>query len=555
MLIELHIENLAVIENLSIRLAGGLTAFTGETGAGKSIMVGALALLLGERASTDTVREGAPRAVVEGVFDISGAPAVRAALEARGLATEEGLLILRREIASAGRSRAWVNGGAATAGLVGEIGRALVDLHGQHEHQTLLRAEEQRAILDDWGGSGELAAGTQAAHALVLDGVARLRLLEERRQAIAQRASLLRHQADEIGKARLDPGEEAELEREAHRLTHAEELTRLASRLHHALYASDDAVAARLDDARRTLSQLVRLDSDLARATSPLDEAFHTIQELGRQLGDYAARIEHDPSRLDSLRRRQDLIFRLKSKYGPLLENVIRTGASARFELDQLEASQLDEAALRQDLAAAQAEHARLTEALGRQRREAAGRLDRALNALLPELAMPGARFVTHFEPFPEPGPHGPEAVEFRVAANAGFEPGPLSRVASGGELSRIMLALKAILARHDRLSTLVFDEIDVGIGGAAAVVVADRLREVARHHQVFVVTHLPQIAALADHQLRVSKDERGGRARTSVHAVDGEDRIEEIARMLGGETAGETARAHARALLERRNA
>jgi len=555
MLIELRIENLAVIEDLSVRLDEGLTVFTGETGAGKSIIVGAVSLLLGERASSESVRAGTKRAVVEGVFDVTRVRGIDTLLDAHGLEAEDGLLILRREVAAEGRSRAWINGAGATAGLVGEIGRALVDLHGQHEHQTLLRAEEQRAILDAWTGCADLADRVAAAHRNVKDTAARLDALEARRQSIRQRTAELERRADEIEKARPREGEEEELEREAHRLTHAEELARLSSRLHAALYASDDAVSARLDDARRTLAQLVRLDPAVQEASRQLDDAFHVLQELGRQMGDYASRIEDDPARLEQVRRRQDLLFRLKARHGPTLADVLAAGRAARAELDELGESTLDESKLRAGLEAARAEHARLAADLTRKRRRGAKRLDAEMNGLLPELAMPGGQFVTVLESHAEPGAHGAESIEFRVAANPGFEPGPLNRVASGGELSRIMLALKAILARHDRLSTLIFDEIDAGIGGAAAGVVADRLRDVASEHQVFVVTHLPQIAASADHHLHVEKEARGGRASTAVRVLGDEQRVGEIARMLGGEAESGTGRAHARELLARRGA
>jgi DNA repair protein RecN (Recombination protein N) len=552
MLIELHIENLAVIERLSLRLGSGLTVFTGETGTGKSIIVGALSLLLGERASTEAVRAGAARAVVEGVFDVSGLDGLRERLKARGLDTDDGLLILRREIAVEGRSRSWVNGGAATAALVGEIGRALVDFHGQHEHQTLIRADEQRAILDAWSGCEDRVGAAGAALLEVRDLSRRLDSLEEKRRSIGRRVLELRDQAEAIEKARLSDGEEERLEQEAHRLAHADELARLANDLHQVLYAADDAVGARLDDARRTLAHLLRLDPGLSEAARQLEDAFQSVQELGRQLGEYGSRVENDPGRLDELRRRMDLLFRLRARYGPTLADVIRAGQAARSELEQLEGSALDEKALRARLAEAHAAYDRLAAELSAMRAEGAARLDAEVNRLLPRLAMEGGRFVTHFERLREPGAHGLETVEFRVSANAGFEPAALARVASGGELSRIMLALKAILARHDRLATLVFDEIDSGIGGATAAVVAERLRDVAGHHQVFVVTHLPQIAALADHHLAVRKDDAGGRAATSVDALEGEVRVAELARMLGGDAASETGRAHARALLTR---
>jgi len=551
MLIELRIENLAVIERLSLRPEPGLNVLTGETGAGKSIIVGALSLLLGERASSESVRSGADRAIVEGVFDIADSPEVRALLEERGIDVADDLVILRREVAAGGRSRNWVNGAASTASFVGDVGRHLVDLHGQHEHQSLLRAAEQRAILDAFGGCTELAAQVRSANADVRDAAARLDTLDARRREIGERADLLRFQVEEIERAHLVGNEEEELEAEAFRLEHAEELARLASRLHQELYGAEDAIAGRLGELRRALVRLIQLDASLGDTAKALDEAFYGLEELGRQLGEYAAAVEADPVRLDEIRRRQDLIFRLKGKYGPAVEDVIETGRAAREELAALDESALSRRELEREVDAARSRFARLCEDLSGRRTTAASRLDAEMNAALPELGMPDARFVTSLERLAEPGSSGAEAVELRVSVNAGFEPGPLARIASGGELSRIMLALKAALAREDRVSTLVFDEIDVGIGGRAAHRVAERLHAVAAHRQVFVVTHLAQIASRADSHVLVEKSEHDGRASTAVRVLDGEARIREVARLLGGDPESSISLAHARELIE----
>ncbi len=551
MLIELRIENFAVIEKLALRLQPGLTVLTGETGAGKSIIVGALSLLLGERASADAVRAGASRCVVEGVFDVQAVPAVRDLLDARGIDAEDGLVILRREVAAEGRSRAWINGSASTASLTGEIGRQLVDLHGQHEHQSLLQPAEQGAMLDAFAGEIALALEIAQAYSAARTLRERLDSLDAKRREVAQRADLLRHQAGEIERAQLRPGEEAELEAEAHRLTHAEELAGLARTLHQALYAADDALSGRLDEIRRTLAQLVRLDDALAEWSKQLEDAYYVVEELGRQMGEYAARIEDDPGRLEAIRRRQDLLFRLKARYGPAIEDVIAAGERAQRELALLDDAAHERRVMEQDLARVDAQHRKLCDRLSGKRRSAARRLDSALCALLPELGMPDARFQTLLVPLGEPGAHGGEGVEFRVSVNAGFDPAPLGRVASGGELSRIMLALKASLARQDRVPTLVFDEIDAGIGGHAAQRVADCLRAVAGEHQVFVVTHLARIAAAADHHFLVEKSERTGRAATDVQELRDEARIREVSRMLGGDPESRISQAHARELLE----
>ncbi len=549
MLIELRVQNFAVIRDLVVRPGPGLTVLSGETGAGKSVIVDALSLLVGERASADLVRDGEDRAVVEGVFELPDGSEIPAILAEQGIEPEDGLVILRREVAATGRSRAWVNGSPATAGLVGQLGRRLVDLHGQHEHQTLLRAEEQRAILDAYAGAAALAAETEAAYRTLQRARAELDALDRRRQDIEQRLDFLRHQAEEIEKARLEPDELERLEAEARRLEHAEDLARLSARLHHELYAAETSVTARLDDLRRALDHLIRIDPSQAELTALLDEAYYGLEELGRRMGDYAATIEHDPARLEAVRRRQDLIFRLCSKYGPTVEDVIETGKRARAELDTLDTAALDRRRLERDVAEAEHRLQELARELSARRAEAARRLEDEIMQILPELGL-GGRFVVALTPANEVGPHGAEDVEFQIALNVGFEPRPLARVASGGELSRIMLALKTVLARLDSVPTLVFDEIDTGIGGRVGHQVAERLRDVARHHQVFVITHLAQIAARADQHFLVVKQEENGEVVTRLEKLDEERRVAEIARMMGGDAESTASLEHARQLL-----
>ena len=550
MLIELRIENFAVIERLAVRLEPGLNVLTGETGAGKSIIVGALSLLLGERASSDAVRAGADRAVVEGVFDVARRPDVEAILQEQGLEPEEGLLILRREVAAEGRNRAWVNGSASTAGLVGELGGTLVDLHGQHEHQALLRLDAQREILDAFAGQTERVAELRTAHRELVEARRALDTLESRRREIEQRADFLRFQLDEIEAADVDTEEESRLEEESRRLEHAEDLARLSEALSQALYEGESAVAAVLGTLRRDLDRLIRFDPAQEPARELLETAYYNVEELGRRMGDYASGVEHDPARLDAIRQRQDLLYRLKRKYGPELEDVLATARQARNELELLEGSSLERRSAEQRLADARADVDRVARQLSGDRRAAAERLAAQVMAVLPELGLEGARFEVRLEPLEEPGPTGAERVEFRVAVNKGFEPSSLSRVASGGELSRVMLALKTILARLDRVATLVFDEIDADVGGRVGVQVGAKLREVARHHQVFAITHLPQIASRADHHLLVLKGEVGGMSRTSVEELEGDERVRELARMLGGDPESETSLDHARELL-----
>ena len=550
MLTELRIQDFAVIDRLAVRLGPGLNALTGETGAGKSIIVGALSLILGERASSDVVRTGAQRAIVEAVFDVTGMDEVLRLLNDHGIEPEDGLLIVRREIGAGGRGRVWVNGAASTVSLLAEMGAGLVDLHGQHEHQSLLRPAQQRALLDAYADALDLARTVHGEHERLRGARTRLEDLESRVRTAEQRADFLRFQLEEIERAKIRTGEEEELETEANRLAHAGELADMAESLHVELYAGERALSARLAEVRRTLDHLTRIDPSLQQWRETVEGALFGLEEMGRVMGEYASSIEHDPARLDDLRRRQDLLFRLKRKYGPDLEDVIRTAGEARAELDALESSVLDREAIEREIADAQraldAAAARLSSA----RRKGSKRLASAIAAVLPDLGMNGAQFRIELTPLAEAGAHGAEDVEFLIAVNAGFEPKPLSRVASGGEMSRIMLALKTELARLDGIPTLVFDEIDAGIGGRVANQVGDKLKRVAEDHQVFVITHLPQIASRADTHLLVRKADRGGITATDVQPLDGSERVRELARLLGGDPESEVSMEHARELL-----
>ena len=550
MLTELRIQDFAVIARLAVRLDPGLNALTGETGAGKSIIVGALSLILGERASADVVRTGADRAVVEAVFDVTDMDPVLRLLGDHGIEPEDGLLIIRREIGAAGRGRVWVNGAASTVSLLSELGAHLVDLHGQHEHQSLLHTSQQRALLDAYADAVEPAGVVRAEHERLREARLRLDDLDSRVRTTEQRSDFLRFQLEEIERAKIRAGEEEDLETEANRLTHAGELASLADGLHAELYAGERAISARLADVRKTLEHIARIDPALQQWRETVESALFGLEEMGREMGEYASSIEHDPARLDELRRRQEMLFRLKRKYGPELDDVVRTGAAARAELDALESAVLDRTAIEREMADAKraldTAAARLTAA----RVRGARRLVAAMAAVLPDLGMNGAQFRIDLNPLAEAAAHGAEDVEFLIAVNAGFEPKPLARVASGGELSRIMLALRTELARLDGIPTLVFDEIDAGIGGRVANQVGEKLKRVAESHQVFVITHLPQIASRANTHLLVHKADLRGMTTTDVQTLVGGDRVRELARLLGGDPESEVSIEHARELL-----
>ncbi len=550
MLIELRIKDYAVIHDLTLELGSGLSALSGETGAGKSIIVGALSLLLGERAASDTVRTGAARAMVEAVFDVATYPKLGVQLDDLGVEAEDGLLILRREVAAVGRNRAWINESPTTARTVGELGRSLVDLHGQHEHQTLLRKDTQRHILDAFGEAEEDASAVEEAYEELGRLEAKLRELQDHRRELASRVDFLRFQMRELEEADVQSGEEEALTEESGRLENSEELLGETTRIHDELYSAEGALTDKVSDLAQTLARLKGWDPALEGPHEELQGAYHALAEVGRDLSDYVGGLRHDPGRLEEVRSRLDLIHSLKRKYGPTAEDVIASRDRVRAKLDEVEDGGWDEDTLAAEVDRTRSDLIAAAARLSEKRQAAATRLEEEVETLLPDLGLPAGTFKVQMDTLPEVKSRGAESIEFLVSVNAGFPPSSLARVASGGELSRVMLTLKAILAQVDQVPTLVFDEIDAGIGGQVASLVAAKLKDVARYHQVFVVTHLPQLASQACSHLLVEKDEREGLAATAVRGLTGDARVREIARMLGGDPESETSQDHARELL-----
>jgi DNA repair protein RecN (Recombination protein N) len=550
MLTELRIRNFAIIESLTLPLGPGFNVLTGETGAGKSIIVGALGLLLGERGTADVVRTGTDRAMVEGVFETEGHPEVRETLDARGIEVEDSLVVLKREVTATGRTRGWINGTTVTAAALAEVGRALIDLHGQHEAQSLLDGESQRAVLDAFAGAKSETVAVREGHERLAAIRREITDLSTRRAEAERRADYLKHVAREIEEAKLTDGEDLRLEAEARRLENAQEIRESAAALTAMLEDEDGGVLPRLSQAVRLLQQLQRLDPSLSKMQEGFDAAFYSIESVARELGDYASSVDLDPSRLTEVRSRRDLLYRLTKKYGPSVADVIAAGREARRELDLIDTAALDLRGLQAREKAAAAELTTAAAQLTARRRGAAQRLAAAVDAVLPELGMADGRFFVELLPLGDIGAHGAEDVEFRVALNVGHDVRPLARVASGGELSRVMLALKTILARLDRVPTLVFDEVDAGIGGKVGQQVGDMLRKVATSHQVFAITHLPQIAARAHRHIVVTKGERAGVTAADVSSLTDAERVPEIARMLGGDEESAKSRAHAKEML-----
>jgi DNA repair protein RecN (Recombination protein N) len=438
--------------------------------------------------------------------------------------------------------------------VLAELGALLVDLHGQHETQSLLHPDAQREILDAFAHAEGERAAVSEAHAVLH----RLRdeeaCLSSKRDEVRRRADYLRHVVSEIDAARLKAGEDQALQVEARRLSQAGALAEHAQRIADALEGDDGNALGAVTVADRALAALEKVDPLVAGWREMLDAAYANLSELSRLAAAYAEEVQEDPERLAEVERRRDLLFRLTQKYGATVEAVLAARDGSAAELDLLDTADMDLRALAARRAAAEGALGVAAGALSQRRRETADRLARGVNRLLPRLGLPGGKLAVELMPLPEPTSHGQETVQLTVRLNLGLDAKPLARVASGGELSRLMLALKVVLAGHDAIATLVFDEVDQGIGGEVGAQVGGALAEVAERHQVLAITHLPQIAARADRHLVVAKEARAGIATSDVQVIHGEDRVGEIARMLGdGE--GEAARRHAQALLRKERA
>ena len=552
----LRIRHLAVIDAAEVEFEPGLNVLTGETGAGKSILVEAVGLLLGGRASGDLVRTGEEGATIEAIFE-SGA--------------EE--LIVRREITAQGRSRAFVNGGLATAGALKDLSGRLIELHGQHEHQTLLDASTHLVVLDAFGGLDALAAPVAAAYDTMQAARAELARVRASAHDRDARHDLITFQLGELDKAGLnDAGEDAELAALRQVLASAERVERLCAESYASLYERDDAILAALGSVWRRVAELASLDPQFTPYLDARDGIKSQLEDLAGFLRSYADGIEASPARLQQVEERLALLERLKRKYGPTLGDVLARRDALRRELNDLGRGDERIAELEGELRSARAAFVAAAGALSKARRSAAVAFGRQLEALLASLAMERTRFEVRFdEALPESSwsARGMDAAEFYVSPNPGEELRPLARIVSGGELSRIMLGIKTLTAtsRHgfsdadDRPPSasapgLIFDEVDAGIGGRVADVVGRTLRTLGSAFQVLCITHLPQIAASADTHFAIEKRVERGRTRTTVRRLDDAGRVEELARMLGGERVSDGIRASAREMLvERRKA
>jgi DNA repair protein RecN (Recombination protein N) len=557
MLKSLFIKNYALIDELTVEFSNGLMIITGETGAGKSIVIGALGLILGERASADTVRGGSDRAVVEGIFAISGNKKVKALLGENDFEVADELIV-RREVSTKGQSRCFVNDSPATAAFLKTLGELLVDLHGQHEHQSLLRVETHADMVDEFGGLEGLVAEVRTAVETLASLTGELYDLKGKEQELRERRDIHEFQLHEINAVDPQGGEEEKLEMELRVLENAEKLSGMAARVYEMLYEGDHSVHDQLVVVRNQLQNLAGIDNRFEPVASECGSAVAIVSELARFVQSYSAGVEFAPTRLEELRERLGRLSHLKKKYGGSLEVVLEHRDRIAKEValagnyDTVIAKLADEVEQQRTVCA----HRSRT--LSAKRAEAAKRIDKTIVGELARLGIPGARFETRISATEIDGaatndgsftgqyvkvgrkhfiitPKGYDVVEFHISTNAGEELRPLARVASGGEVSRIMLALKSILAKADRLPVLIFDEIDVGVSGRVAQAVGMALKSLSDFHQVIAITHLPQIAGLADMHYSVFKSETNGRATTSIRKLSTDERVHEVAKLMSG--------------------
>ncbi len=537
------------MEDVAWELGRGFTAVTGETGSGKSIIVGALKLILGERAEKALLRAGAESCTVEAVFETEDARELNARLEEQGVEPcEEGELIVKRVFTAAGANRQFINGSATTLAVLKELGEALVDLHGPHDHQSLLSSEKQLDLLDAFAGAQALRAKYEEAYRAMQRAIADHAELSTSEAALEREIDLLRHQVQEIEAAQLRPEEEEEILGRYGVLSNGRRLLEISTAILARLTEAEDAALPRLGEAGKLLRDLERVDPAAARFTESHLRAITELEDLAQSLQRYAEDLDLDPEHLASLEERVSLFESLKRKYGGSIAEVIAFGEEAAARLRKIESRGEELERLEREIAAARAAVAEAGTKLTQKRKAAAPKLATSVTSQLRDLGFKKSEFSVSLIAHAEPASHGLEAAEFLFAPNPGEPVKALKAIASSGEISRVMLAVKTTLAAQDTVSLLVFDEIDANVGGEIAHAVGAKMRSLGERHQVLCISHLPQVAAVADAQFVVTKEFAKDRTISRLERVDGRAREEEIARMLGGK--GESALAHARTLL-----
>jgi DNA repair protein RecN (Recombination protein N) len=562
MLKTLYIKNFALIDELTIEFGSGLNIITGETGAGKSILLGALGMVLGERANADVIRKGEEKAIIEAIIDVTNNKRVSELLKANEIETSDEV-ILRREI-SHRNTRCFVNDSPATLSLLHSISQLCIDLHGQHEHQSLLKVESHIRLLDDAGGLGGLVEEYRALFIMLKQSKAQLEELRQKEKNLREKRTFYEFQLKEIDEVAPEPDEWETLQTEQKILENAERIFSSTNTLHEILYANDDSVHNRLVEARNILQDLARIDKSFSDAANDAQTAQALVDEITKFVQRYNSRIDFNAERLEELRERLSALASLKKKYGGTIADVLAYREKIAKEIELAENFEEEIAKWEKRIRGQQESLSDIAERLSQKRKETANRLSRAIVEELKKLGIPEGRLEVRFSATEDKegdilingtryaaNANGYDEVEFLISTNLGEDVKPLAKVASGGEISRVMLALKTILAKSDRLPILVFDEIDTGVSGKIAQAVGFSMKDLSRYHQIIAITHLPQIAAMADVHFRVSKKLVKQRTVSSVEVLSDEEHKKEVARLLSGTDITEAALQSAAELIE----
>lgn len=548
MISELLIKNVAIIETLHINFRNGLSVIIGETGAGKSIIIDALSLIAGGRASADLIRTGAEEAVVEAMFQLDSCSYIHLFLQEAGIEFDD-VLVIKRHLNRSGKNRIYINGSIVTLSLLSELGNKLVTIHGQHDSQALLRPERHLVFLDEFAGTQLLSEKFSSTYSEFKYLASELDDYDSKLSLALRRIDILEFQINEITSADIISGEDDVLKNELQLLSNVENLSRSAASAFEILYNSDQSLLSSLRHVSTTVAGMASLDETVESLNISLEECYLQLEDVSLQLRDYLAKMDADPVRLCQIEDRLDLLFRLKRKYAPTIEEILKLKDEMIAELEALKNNISAKSQIEQQLSALKSEIVTLGAALGAARRNAAQQLEQLLVLEVRELAMPNAVIQVAFEMLDEPRSSGFEKVEFMFSPNPGETPRPLAKVASGGELSRLMLAFRQILP-DGGAPTLIFDEVDTGIGGSVANLVGYKLRKLATGQQIFCITHLPQVAAYGEQHLFVEKHIEDERTITTVRELAKDEVVDEIARMLAGQQLTEAAREHASELV-----
>ncbi len=557
MLRDLSIKNFAIIDELSVSFSDGLNVISGETGAGKSIIIGAVSLLLGDRATAEMIRTKADSATVEALFDVSSNDSLREKIASMGFAAGNELII-RRVISRTGKNKALINGQMATLGNLSAISESLINICGQHEHQLILNNESHVDILDEFGACLPLRASYEEVYNSYQQLQAQMTKLQELRRSREEKTSLIKFQLKEIVDIDPQPAEDITLTNEKKVLVNAQKLTDNANRAYDMLYGEQNSVCEKLKEVRNSVKEIKIIDADLKLAEADIEGNFIALQEAALALRDYGKNLYFDPARLLAIDERLELIGTLKRKHGGTLESVLMKKQEMEEDLRRVFSVEEELEKLTKEEAVLKANLTQKALALSQSRAKGAAKLTQAVDNEIHALNMKHASFHVNFKKnfaaddkaAASFGPKGADEIEFYLTANVGEEPKALNKIASGGELSRIVLALKNVLSRTGSVDTVVFDEVDSGIGGATAEIVGRKLKEVSANHQVVCITHLPQIACFGGSHFRVAKEVAGGRTATTVEMLTDEQKIEEISRMLGGVDLTQTTREHAKEMI-----